>query len=61
MFVILNGRYDGESIECVSLPTMTYLIFVEDIPLCCRIEKHIFIIVFNYVFSLLVRLTEFFK
>jgi hypothetical protein len=60
MFVILNGRCDGENTACVPLPTMAYLIFVEDIPLCNRIEKHIYLsLFFNYVFSVLVRLTEF--
>jgi len=43
----MEGRYDGESIACVLMQTMTYLIFVEDMPLCYRIEKHIFIIVFQ--------------
>ena len=47
MFVILNGSYDGESIVCAPLLTMTYLIFVKDIPLCYRIEKHTFTIVFQ--------------
>jgi hypothetical protein len=47
MFVVLNGRYDGENTAYVPLPTMTYLIFVEDISLCSRVENHIFIIVFK--------------
>jgi hypothetical protein len=47
MFVILNGSYDGESIACVPLPTMMYLIFVEDISSCYRVEKNTFMIAFQ--------------
>jgi hypothetical protein len=43
----MEGKYDGESIAYVTLPTMMYSIFVEDMPFCFRIEKHIFIIVFQ--------------